>query len=84
MAKSPYATLAGVLAGDVANLRQARFDHTTRHGGAFGCPATGGCKVREVLDDALKKINEMLEREMANPSPAPQRSVTFTLLPPGL
>jgi hypothetical protein len=84
MAKSPYATLAGVLRGDVANLEKARFDHTSRHGGAFGCPATGGCGVREVLDDALQKINEMLEREMAAPTSAPQRSVTFTPLPPGL
>jgi hypothetical protein len=33
------------------------------------------------LDDALKKITEMLEREMASSSPAPQRSTTFTALP---
>ena len=84
MADRPYATLAGVLQADVANLQRARVDHTTRHGGAFGCPATGGCEVREVLDDALKKISEMLEREMASFSPAPQRSVTFRPLPPEL
>jgi hypothetical protein len=84
MADSPYATLVGVLQADVANLERARVDHTTRHGGAFGCPATGGCEVRDVLDDALKKIRGMLEREKASPSPAPERSVTFRPLPPGL
>jgi hypothetical protein len=38
--------------------------------------------VREVLDDALKKITEMLEREMAGSSPASQRLTMFTRLPP--
>jgi hypothetical protein len=84
MADSPYATLAGVLQADVANLQRARVDHTTRHGGAFGCPATGGCEVRKVLDGALEKISEMLEREMASSSPAPRRSMTFRPLTPEL
>lgn len=40
--------------------------------------------MREVLDDALKKISAMLEYEMNSSSPAPQRSVTFMALPPEL
>jgi hypothetical protein len=72
MAGSPYATLAGVLKDDVAILQRAFNDHTTRHGGAFGCPKEGGCRVREVLKKALDEISEMLERETAGPSPAPR------------
>jgi len=73
MAGSPYATLAGVLQADVTTLREAFFYHTSRH----QC-REGECKAREVLSLARDKISEMLERETASSSPAPQRSVTFT------
>jgi hypothetical protein len=53
---SPYATLAGVLRGDVANLERAFVDHCTRH----QCPKVSGCELRQVLRDALDRAKEML------------------------
>ena len=73
MAGSPYATLAGVLQADVTTLRDAFFYHTSRH----QC-RVGECEAREVLEAVRDKMSEMLEREKASSSPAPQRSVTFT------
>ena len=55
---SPYATLAGVLRADVANLERAFVDHTTRH----RCPKVSGCELRKVLKDALDHAREMLAR----------------------
>jgi hypothetical protein len=56
---SPYATLAGVLRGDVANLEGAFFDHASRH----RCRADSGCEARHMLTDALTSVRAMLARE---------------------
>jgi hypothetical protein len=56
---SPYATLAGVLQGDVANLEGAFFDHTSRH----RCRADSGCEARRLLTDALTSVRAMLVGE---------------------
>lgn len=53
---SPYATLADVLRGDVANLEKAFVDHTTRH----RCPKVSRCELRQVLRDALDLAKEIL------------------------
>ena len=53
---SPYATLVGVLRGDVTNLEKAFIDHTSRH----RCPADSGCEVRRILKETLICTREML------------------------
>lgn len=58
---SPYATLAGVVQGDVTNLRNAYFDHTSRH----RCRADSGCELRQILKEALNRANEILAGEVS-------------------
>ena len=77
MAGSPYATLAGVLQADVKAAREAFIYHTSRH----QC-REGECEVREAWSLVRDITTEWLEA--ARSSPAPERSVTFTMLPPEL
>jgi hypothetical protein len=51
---SPYATLAGVPRGDVANMERVFVDHCTRH----QCPKVSGCELRKDLKDALDHTKE--------------------------
>jgi hypothetical protein len=61
MSGSPYATLVGVLRGDVANLERAWFDHTSRH----RCQPDGGCETRRDLRETLGLTRDRLAREIA-------------------
>lgn len=81
MADSPYATLTDVLRADAVVLDTLLTAHTVRHGGAGSCPAKGGCEARQVLRKTLDRFVEMLEREEASHSPAPQRSSVTTFKP---
>jgi hypothetical protein len=52
---SPHATLADVLRGDVTNLRNAYFDHTSRH----RCRTDSGCELRRILKEARDYAREI-------------------------
>jgi hypothetical protein len=57
---SPWATLAGILRGDVANLEAAHFHHANRR----RFLKNSGCEVPRVLADALTCARTMPAQEM--------------------